>query len=470
MALLLCAVGTAHCQCFHPVAPQEACDGRDDDGDGVADNGPDGGPLMQACPLTRGVCSGAVSRCVAGQWTRCEYGSEYQRTETRCDGLDNDCDGVIDQSWTRELMSSDAGIEPQFTPVRKVEADFIGIQFVMRDGGFGILVPNGFISVTDELSTVEFIQYPSAYNQQSVLLPRGEGWVHVSRSVDFGSSLTRLRVHRLQPDFRPLFDADGGWSLEAELLVPHSMAPIDAYCSFAAITIDGGVEWAAVLGDAAPLLIAGLVDGGISTAAFDAGYQAYGDFCGSRSLPMAGALLLGTGGWTASGPVTNFYRVEPPTLEPVLLSSVAHVGCWPGVAEPLLYACDGAWPGRPGISWFSLDGGVALADTHAWLMRAKGSSGPIVGFVLPDAGATVSPYTYPVDIAILRDGGLIPYVRLGNETHHLTASLGQLGPRLQVATWAEGWPAGMDPAQWFGHAPQVPVDRYLAKFVCAPDE
>jgi hypothetical protein len=52
----------------------------------------------QSCPLTHGVCTGTTHDCVDGIWTVCNYGSLYEaNSETSCDGRDNDCDGAVDE-------------------------------------------------------------------------------------------------------------------------------------------------------------------------------------------------------------------------------------------------------------------------------------------------------------------------------------------------------------------------------------
>lgn len=84
----------------------EVCDGKDNDCDGAADNN-----IMTAprCPLTAGVCAMASQSCVGGQFKACtvaSYGTDYQLVESTCDGLDNDCDGVVDA--TAEAVLADA--------------------------------------------------------------------------------------------------------------------------------------------------------------------------------------------------------------------------------------------------------------------------------------------------------------------------------------------------------------------------
>jgi hypothetical protein len=54
---------------------------------------------------TQGVCGMAVPECVENQW-RCPVMNVFEEIETSCDGLDNDCDGVIDEDVIRECSTS----------------------------------------------------------------------------------------------------------------------------------------------------------------------------------------------------------------------------------------------------------------------------------------------------------------------------------------------------------------------------
>jgi hypothetical protein len=77
------------------------------DGGDAGTGGTDGGTQgPAACERTAGVCAGAARAQVDGGYepvcTVLSYGSDYEQVETRCDGLDNDCDGVADPThWSR---------------------------------------------------------------------------------------------------------------------------------------------------------------------------------------------------------------------------------------------------------------------------------------------------------------------------------------------------------------------------------
>lgn len=80
--------------CAETTPPAETlCDNKDDNCNRQVDEG-----LTKSCGLTKGVCAGATQKtCSAGIWSTCNYGSDYETKETRCDGLDNDCDGLVDE-------------------------------------------------------------------------------------------------------------------------------------------------------------------------------------------------------------------------------------------------------------------------------------------------------------------------------------------------------------------------------------
>jgi len=93
--------GTATvCSAIAGTGSTEICDGLDNDCDGTVDNG----VPSPSCSLTQGVCADSVQSCSGtGGFGTCgaaEYGANYESGgELSCDGLDNDCDGAVDEDF-----------------------------------------------------------------------------------------------------------------------------------------------------------------------------------------------------------------------------------------------------------------------------------------------------------------------------------------------------------------------------------
>ena len=99
--------GLSECNAAEPL--EEICDGLDNNCDGNMDEG-------QTLPLSdnqNGLCAGSVKVCTgADGWIEPNYTdiATYEGTETLCDGLDNDCDGTVDNGLTPPLSNNQNGI------------------------------------------------------------------------------------------------------------------------------------------------------------------------------------------------------------------------------------------------------------------------------------------------------------------------------------------------------------------------
>lgn len=80
--------------CRAPI--EEACNGRDDDLDGTADEGADGNDLTFPC---ENLCGQGTRTCTNGQLGPCTAPAPQDET---CNGTDDDCDGKTDEGVTTQ--------------------------------------------------------------------------------------------------------------------------------------------------------------------------------------------------------------------------------------------------------------------------------------------------------------------------------------------------------------------------------
>ncbi|HVY39049.1 MAG TPA: MopE-related protein [Polyangia bacterium] len=86
-------------QCIKTNGGVETCDGFDNDCDGIVDDNLQ--PPTITC-LTKGVCAGTQPTCGGQTGWVCNYPATYEPVEDKklgCDGLDNDCNGQTDEPF-----------------------------------------------------------------------------------------------------------------------------------------------------------------------------------------------------------------------------------------------------------------------------------------------------------------------------------------------------------------------------------
>ncbi len=100
---LTCVRGTNNCTPLQ-AAGTESCNGLDDDCDGETDEDTDGGALSAQCysgtagTAGIGICQYGLRYCAGGTFDACD-GEVLPATEV-CNGLDDNCNGIVDDGFT----------------------------------------------------------------------------------------------------------------------------------------------------------------------------------------------------------------------------------------------------------------------------------------------------------------------------------------------------------------------------------
>jgi DNA-binding beta-propeller fold protein YncE len=158
-----CADGKRVCSAQVGAPSGEVCNGADDDCDGFIDDLFDAGA---ACTGGLGVCAGpGLTACVDGGWVCVSNGP--QATPEKCNGLDDDCDGFVDDGCLSTIAGSGPPgyldgpwSEAMFDRPQGLAVDSAGnvyladssnnrVRVIWVDGGVGTLAGNGACALVD---------------------------------------------------------------------------------------------------------------------------------------------------------------------------------------------------------------------------------------------------------------------------------------------------------------------------------
>ncbi len=205
---------------------ESQCDGLDNDCDGLTDESLD--PHWSGC-LTEGVCAAARAVCLGETGWLCGYEDrvDYQSgAETTCDGIDNNCDGTVDEDLC--LTCPGMGLRECDGPSARVCAPdgnawihedcpagqvCMGLGVCTRDGTFRVNAPGALLPTRPALIRSDG-KLVVAWSQMGL---DANGRAIVARTADlagvFGSAESVVNVFETgdqsNPALAPL--PDGGW-------------------------------------------------------------------------------------------------------------------------------------------------------------------------------------------------------------------------------------------------------------------
>ena len=387
----------------------------------------------------------------------------YQTLEDRCDGIDNDCDGRIDHSWTRVLFSADAGAaggctDPSTGRPRVCFVDAFGAQVWVEPEG--LLYTNGsrFTRLTRTLAissdSLDLFAGPAR------MFRNGNNWlrfVFINGWTGAPPHDHSVALHEVANDGGFKRATDGGVAFIATFFPPASFGiPVTPPLS----PSDGGFNTMGILlsetgsNESVAFIAHFDRDGGLSvrTRPLDAGFG---------TLPISapyGSGFAVTPGVASTSPVDELSLCDESLTcsTAIAATSSGLSNCtFAGVPNERL-VCRGYPSGKP-VTWRTLDGGN--------LFSSDGEVSPLDDKLL---GATVSDRLFV--LMSFPDGGH-QYGTLDSTGAHAFMKSPEL-----VGTWAavqfHQLDGGLHLVVWgdaqTGLSANSEYDQVNAEFVCVP--
>lgn len=399
------------------------------------------------CPLQQGVCAGSVTHCVSGRWATCDYGSDHQLTERRCDGLDNDCDGTVDSSWVRTLLEGDAGrLGPNLVGDEVFQASLMPM-----GAALWLSLPNDVLILDEDLRVTARAEFPPLAMARARLFPTPGGAVRVAQEFNGVGPASSVVFQRLHSDGGIVADADGGPELLGAVTWPADFRG----GGLTAAAVDGG--WMAVVVESSyPTKASGPTagwarldqDGGLTSGFLDGGAKTTRDFLYATHLSAEFVV-------TITHPQSlDVYGVDWEQGALRLQSSVTGESCHLATLKPLTVDC-----GWPQVTWFEAGRGVVTPPFIGRVLHQQDWSGPVLAWTPPTPGNEAQAMT---TLSLIRDGGLEPWANLGvasdpygdplREVHQVNERLTLLTGPTHVSRVCFG----------------CPVESYVARYACLP--
>ncbi len=425
------------------------------------------GGSTRPCPLTLGVCAAAVSSCTSGHWSTCDYGPDFEPTERRCDGLDNDCDGRVDRSATHVLRANDVDSGRLFA----VDAPYrlIGIS-----DGFLLVTPDENQNIAASLEPQGRVLFPGPRPFWSIVLPAGDGWFRISRHREADHTACYVEGHQIFPDGGFDLAPDGGLVNAQRVDLPS--------CSYtgslAAIPIDGG--WAVAATSFTDLsgvpmvrtlsLIHFWPDGGASAWTFDAGVTHPGTINDLGVVAGRGGFEIWDERDIQKGPTWLGWLPSDGT-PPAFTTQVPGAQCAPRALRDRGWNCSRyqALPVANSYSWlttsYAADGAVSVPEFEGggiWsevpmeALFVRTSDSAHASTETNDAGRVIT--ETPWALAIVRDGGIVPLAQFRGWRDGLNLLITEVSPGLVLLTRLG--PTG-------GQMPPQGADL-LGEYLCVP--